>query len=147
MGETYAPGNWSRHLLHSKCATSTVETACLSAPEPHTYPNLMLYFLTYPSDIVLHYFITGGSMAVTSKPASTIENLVAGWLTTEEFSILETVCDTLLPSLEPLAGSSDEVSAYYRRSGRDLKVALLMAETLATENTQEQAKFRRLLAL
>jgi len=55
-------------------------------------------------------------MAVTSKPETSVENRVAGWLTPEEFSILETVCDTFFPSLEPPDGSSEELAAYYRRS-------------------------------
>lgn len=86
-------------------------------------------------------------MAVTSKPESTTENLVAGWLTPEEFSVLETFCDTLLPSLEPPAGSTNVVTAYYRRGAGDLNVAQSIAETLATENAQERAKFRQLLGL
>ena len=38
-------------------------------------------------------------MTVTSKPETSVENRVAGWLTPEEFSILEAVCDTLLPAI------------------------------------------------
>jgi hypothetical protein len=62
-------------------------------------------------------------MAVTSKPETSVENRVAGWLTPEEFSILEAVCDTLLPSLEPPEGSSEVIAAYYRRNARNLNVA------------------------
>jgi choline dehydrogenase-like flavoprotein len=87
-------------------------------------------------------------MATTSTPgATTTENLIAGWLTSDEFSVLEAVCDTLLPSLEPPGGSSEIVAAYYRRSARDLNVARLLAETLSNENEQAKADFRRLLAL
>jgi choline dehydrogenase-like flavoprotein len=86
-------------------------------------------------------------MAIISKPETTTENLIAGWLTPDEFSVLEAVCDTLLPSLEPPGGSSEIVAAYYRRSARDLNVAQLVAETLSYENAQAKADFRRLLAL
>ena len=86
-------------------------------------------------------------MAITSKSETTAADLVAGWVTPEEFSILEAVCETLLPSLEPPPGSSEAVAAYYRRSARDLNVAQLLAETLALENAEEQAKFHQLLGL
>ncbi len=72
---------------------------------------------------------------------------VAGWLSPAEFRILEVVCETFLPSLEPPPGSSDVVSAYYRRSAHDLHVAMLVAETLAHENVDKQAEFRQLLTL
>ena len=86
-------------------------------------------------------------MAITSKPETAAENPIAGWLTPGEFSVLEAACDTLLPSLEPPAVSSDIVATYYRRSARDLNVAHLVAETLSYENAQAKADFRRLLAL
>ena len=85
-------------------------------------------------------------MAITSTPGiTTTENLVAGWLTPDEFSILEVVCETLLPSLEPPAGSSEVVAAYYRRSAHDLNIAQLVAEALSFENEQAKADFRKLL--
>ena len=41
-------------------------------------------------------------MAATSKAQTAmIEKFVAGWLTQDEFSVLEAVCETLHPSLEP----------------------------------------------
>jgi hypothetical protein len=87
-------------------------------------------------------------MAITPTPGmTTTENLVAGWLTPDEFSVLEAVCETLLPSLEPPAGSSEAIVAYYRRSARDLNVAQLVAETLSFENEQAKADFRKLLSL
>lgn len=87
-------------------------------------------------------------MATTSSShATTTESLVAGWLPANEFAILEAVCDTLLPSLEPPAASSEAVTAYYRRCARDLHVAQRIAEIVAQENPQAQAKFRQLLAL
>ncbi|MGZ3625509.1 MAG: hypothetical protein ACXWPG_20115, partial [Ktedonobacteraceae bacterium] len=87
-------------------------------------------------------------MAATST-TQTAENvnLVAGWLTQDEFSVLEAVCETLLPSLEPPEGSSGEVAAYYRRSARDLNVAQRVAETLSFENEQAKADFRKLVGL
>ena len=86
-------------------------------------------------------------MTVTSKPETSVEDRVAGWLTPDEFSILETVCDTFFPSLEPPDGSSEELAAYYCRSARNLNVAHLIAETLAFENEDEQKKFHQLLSL
>jgi len=87
-------------------------------------------------------------MAVTSSPGiTTSESHIAGWLTPKEFAILEAVCDTLFPSLEPPVGASEAVAAYFRRSARDLNVAQLVAATLALENLQSQTEFRQLLAL
>ena len=87
-------------------------------------------------------------MTISSTPGiTTTENLVAGWLTPDEFSILEVVCETLLPSLEPPTESSDAVAAYYRRSAHDLNIAQLVAETLSFENEQAKADFRKLVAL
>ena len=87
-------------------------------------------------------------MAATSTTQTAKnENLVAGWLTQDEFSVLEAVCETLLPSLEPPEGSSRPVAAYYRRSAHDLNVAQLVAETLSFENVQAKADFRKLVAL
>src|SRR5438105_10365584 len=92
--------------------------------------------------------VKGGSM--TSSPtltASTIQSPVAGWLSPEEFRILEVVCDTFFPSLEPPPGSSEVEAAYYRCKAGDLHVALLLAETLAQENAEARADFHRLLGL
>src|SRR5712692_11293162 len=87
-------------------------------------------------------------MAVTpSSDARATGSRVAGWLSPDEFSILEAVCDTFFPSLEPSAGSSETLAAYYRRSARDLNVAQLLAETLAQENAEAQTQFHQLLAL
>ncbi len=86
-------------------------------------------------------------MAITEKPGTTTGDQAAGWLTPGEFSILEAVCETLLPSLEPPVESSKAVAAYYRRSAKDLHVAMLVAETLSQENEQAKAEFRQLLGL
>src|SRR5215472_10809559 len=87
-------------------------------------------------------------MATTTPPQTPATGShIAGWLAPNEFTILEAVCETLLPSLEPPADSSETVVAYYRRSARDLNVAQLVAETLALENPQAQTEFRQLLAL
>ena len=87
-------------------------------------------------------------MAATSTTQTAKnEKLVAGWLTQDEFSVLEAVCETLLPSLEPPEGSSSSVAAYYRRSARDLNVAQRVAETLSFENEQAKADFRKLVSL
>lgn len=84
---------------------------------------------------------------ISSTQAGAGESRVAGWLSPDEFRLIEAVCDTFLPSLEPPAGSSQVLSAYYRRSARDLHLAELFAETLAQENVQAQTEFRQLLAL
>jgi choline dehydrogenase-like flavoprotein len=87
-------------------------------------------------------------MTITPTPrVSSTQGRVAGWLSSEEFSILEAACDTLIPSLEPPAGSSEAVAAYYRRSAGDLHVAMGIAETLAQESEENQKEFHQLLAL
>src|SRR5437763_13716272 len=87
-------------------------------------------------------------MTITSsKETTTIVTRVAGWLSPEEFHILEVACDTLLPSLEPPPGSSDALAAYYRCRASDLNVAQLLAETLALENAEAQAQFHQLMSL
>ena len=87
-------------------------------------------------------------MTITSSSTTTMaENRVAGWLTPQEFSILEAVCEALLPSLEPPEGSSGTLAAYYRRSAYDLNVAELLAEALAVESAETLTEFRQLLAL
>jgi len=70
--------------------------------------------------------------ATSSPQATATESLVAGWLTLNEFAILEAVCDTLFPSLNPPAGSSEAVVAYHRRCARDLNLAQLVVETLSS---------------
>jgi choline dehydrogenase-like flavoprotein len=86
-------------------------------------------------------------MATTSSSDTQTASRVTGWLSPKEFSILEAVCDTFFPSLEPPVGSSEAMAAYYHRSAGDLQVAQLLAETLSQENAQAQAAFRQLLAL
>ena len=86
-------------------------------------------------------------MAVISSSDTQPKSRVAGWLSPEEFTIIEAVCDTLLPSLAPPTGSTDAVAAYYRRNASDLHVPMLLVETLAHENAETQTEFRQLLAL
>jgi choline dehydrogenase-like flavoprotein len=87
-------------------------------------------------------------MATTSSaPEKATESGIAGWLTPNEFAILEAICDTLLPSLEPPNGSTETVAAYYRRCARDLHVAQLIAEKLGQESPEVQADIRRFLTL
>ena len=83
---------------------------------------------------------------LTPRPCSRAR-AIAGWLSPKEFSILEVICETFLPSLEPPTGSSPTLAAYYQRSAKDLHVALLIAETLAHEISEKQAEFRQFLAL
>src|SRR2546421_10017114 len=87
-------------------------------------------------------------MTITSATETpTIISRVAGWLSPEEFHILEVACDTLLPSLEPPPGSSVALAAYYRRRASDLNVAQLLAETLTFENAATQTQFHQLMSL
>ncbi|HEY6408534.1 MAG TPA: GMC family oxidoreductase N-terminal domain-containing protein, partial [Ktedonobacteraceae bacterium] len=87
-------------------------------------------------------------MTVTSSSeAAASGSRVDGWLSPEEFHILEVACDTFLPSLEPPPGSSEALAAYYRRCASDLNVAQLLAETLAFENAEAQAQFHQLMSL
>ncbi|GHO54016.1 GMC family oxidoreductase N-terminal domain-containing protein [Ktedonobacter robiniae] len=86
-------------------------------------------------------------MTTTISSTTHGESRVAGWLAPKEFAILEAVCETLFPSLEPPAGSSEVEQAYYRRNAHDLHLANLIAETLAQEPPEAQTEFRQLLAL
>ncbi|NJO81452.1 MAG: GMC family oxidoreductase [Blastochloris sp.] len=87
-------------------------------------------------------------MVTTSTPETTSpEQSIAGWLTSTEFAILEAICDTLLPSLEPPAGSSHSLAAYYRRCAKDLHVAQQIAEKLGQQSVQTQAEIRLFLRL
>ena len=87
-------------------------------------------------------------MAITSSSETRASgSRVAGWLSPNEFHILEVACDTLLPSLEPPPGSSAALAAYYRRRASDLHVAQLLAETLALENAEAQTQFHQLMSL
>src|SRR6266702_3832147 len=82
--------------------------------------------MCYTAVIVIYFPPKGSTMAVTSSTGTRTEGQVAGWLSPAEFRILEAVCDTFFPSLEPPSGSS---------------------EALAQENAQAQAGFRQLLGL
>ena len=85
-------------------------------------------------------------MAITSSTnTEATESKVAGWLTADEFRIVEVVCDTFFPALEASSGSSAVQKAYYARKASDLNVAQLVAETLAQENAEAQAEFHQLL--
>lgn len=57
------------------------------------------------------------------------------------------ICDTLIPSLEPPAGSTEAVAIYYRRSARDLHVAQHIAEKLGQQSRETQADIRLFLSL
>jgi choline dehydrogenase-like flavoprotein len=86
-------------------------------------------------------------VTTSSAPEKATESNIAGWLTSNEFAILEAICDTLLPSLEPPKESSETVAAYYRRCARDLQVAQLIAQKLGQESPEVQADIRRFLTL
>ena len=87
-------------------------------------------------------------MVTLSSPSTPArEDKIAGWLTPSEFAILEAICETLLPSLEPPVGSNTALAAYYRRSAGDLHLAQLMAETLARQSEDLQAEIRLFLSL
>jgi len=84
-------------------------------------------------------------VAISSPDAA--RTRIAGWLSAEEFAVLEAVCDTFIPALEPPDGSSDALAAFYRRRASDLNVALHIAETLSLEDTATHNEFRQLLVL
>ncbi len=86
-------------------------------------------------------------VTTSSSNASATEKYIAGWLTLNEFAILEAICDTLLPSLEPPAGSSEAVAAYYQRCARDLHIAQHIAEKLSQQSLEVQADIRLFLSL
>ncbi len=70
----------------------------------------------------------------------------ANWLTRDEMRVLETVCDTLIPSLAPPEGVDDPHGLYARKAS-DLHVAQAIAETLALESPETRADFKQLLGL
>jgi len=84
---------------------------------------------------------------ISSAPEKAKENTIAGWLTPKEFAILEAICDTLIPSLEPPAGSTEKVAAYYRGCASDLQVAQQIAEKLGQEGPELQADIHLFLTL
>lgn len=86
-------------------------------------------------------------VTLSSPPAAATKGEIAGWLAPGEFAILEAICDTLFPSLDPPAGSSEKTAAYYRRCAHDLDVARLLAETLARESPQVHADLRQFLSM
>ena len=86
-------------------------------------------------------------VTTTARPTTTHESQIAGWLSPNEFAILEAICDTMLPSLEPPEGSSEEMVAYYQRCAQDLRIAERIAETLAREDVQVKADIRLFLSL
>ncbi|MDQ6660293.1 MAG: GMC family oxidoreductase [Chloroflexota bacterium] len=81
------------------------------------------------------------------KTSSSTENCIAGWLSPDEFRLLEAICEAFFPSLEPPAGSAEDVVAYYRRSAHELHVAYLAAETLGLENAETLTSLHQLFGL
>ncbi|HEY1348692.1 MAG TPA: FAD-dependent oxidoreductase [Ktedonobacteraceae bacterium] len=71
----------------------------------------------------------------------------ADWLSAEEFALIEAICETLLPSLDPPPDSTPQVAAYYRRSARDLQVAEQLAAKLGEMRPEMQADIRLFLKL
>ena len=85
--------------------------------------------------------------SIASEKASMMKEPVAGWLTLQEFRVVEALCETFFPSLDPPAGADPAVEAYYQRNGRDLHIAFLVAETLAQEDAATQQQLRQLFSL
>src|SRR5207247_8360778 len=66
----------------------------------HTVTDVL--YCQYPDEYVFLTTLKGGIMAITSSSETRASgSRVAGWLSPDEFRILEVACDTLLPSLEP----------------------------------------------
>lgn len=72
---------------------------------------------------------------------------IAGWLSPKEFSLLESICETFLPSLEPPANSSADLATFYRLHAGDMQLALLVARATAKESETKQAEIHRLFSL
>lgn len=72
---------------------------------------------------------------------------IAGWLSPEEFRILESVCETFIPSLEPPANSSEDLTTFYRLHADDIQLALLVADAMAKESEAKRAEIHQLFAL
>ncbi len=86
---------------------------------------------------------------MTTTVSTAIENQSGdeNWLSSQEFMLLEVLCDTFFPTLDPPAGSSEALTAYYHRRAHDLRIAHLMAQALGQENEQTRAEIHQLLAL
>ncbi|HEX9070111.1 MAG TPA: hypothetical protein VF807_15185, partial [Ktedonobacterales bacterium] len=82
-------------------------------------------------------------MAVTQHPIAPVAD--PAWLTPDERSMLEVVCEALLPSVAPPAGVSDP-HGVFARSARELDVASAVAETLGQATPEERADFKKLLS-
>jgi choline dehydrogenase-like flavoprotein len=83
-------------------------------------------------------------MATTQQPPA--QTGATNWLNPDEMRVLETVCDTLIPSLAPPEGEDDPHGLYARKAS-DLNVAQAIAETLALESPETKADFKQLLSL
>ncbi|GCE22484.1 GMC family oxidoreductase N-terminal domain-containing protein [Dictyobacter kobayashii] len=83
----------------------------------------------------------------SSSPQTNTQSPAASWLADDEFRVLEAICETFFPTLDPPANSDKAQATYYRASASDLHLALLIAETLGQEDEEARADVRRLLAL
>ena len=86
-------------------------------------------------------------VTTSTPPARSVGDETTDWLAPKEFAILEAICDTLLPSLEPPARSSESVAAYYQRCARDLRVAERLAAKLGEQGQQVRAEIRQFLSM
>ncbi len=68
------------------------------------------------------------------------------FLSAVETRTLEAICDALMPSVQPPAGSEDH-GGLLSRSASDLGVARLLLEALAAEPPETHARYRQLLAM
>jgi choline dehydrogenase-like flavoprotein len=82
--------------------------------------------------------------ATSSNPPAVVAS--ADWLTPDERSTLEIVCETLIPAASPPDGEADPYGLY-ARSARAVDVARLMAETIGQEDAQSRAEFKQLLGV
>ncbi|GLV55242.1 GMC oxidoreductase [Dictyobacter sp. S3.2.2.5] len=83
----------------------------------------------------------------SSSPRTDTQSPGAGWLSDDELQVLEAICETFFPSLDPPPDSDQSQVAYYRANAGDLHLALLIAETLGREDEESRADVKRLLAL
>ncbi|GHO83885.1 GMC family oxidoreductase N-terminal domain-containing protein [Dictyobacter formicarum] len=83
----------------------------------------------------------------SSSPQIDAQSPPTSWLSDDEFHVLEAICETFFPALDPPANCDQAQATYYRASASDLHLAPLIAETLGREDEEIRADVRRLLAL
>src|SRR5579884_1782356 len=71
----------------------------------------------------------------------------ADWLSPKEFVLLESICETFFPSLEPPSGSSEDLATFYRLKASDVSLASLVSDALSQEEADKRAEVHLLFSL